>query len=98
VRVRWSKGARADLLDIFEHVAQHDPPAARRLMARIREAVRAVADQPRIGRMVPELNNEAVRERIVPPYRILYVFWHGSIEVTGVYHSKRDLAALLGEK
>jgi toxin ParE1/3/4 len=98
VRVRWSKSARADLLEIVEQVAEHDPQAARRLATRLREAVSALREQPYIGRMVPELSNEVVRERIVPPYRILYIVWHGSIEVTGIYHSKRDLAALLGAK
>jgi toxin ParE1/3/4 len=98
VRVRWSKSARADLLEIVEQVAQHDPRAARKLATRIREAISSLREQPRIGRMVPELNNEVVRERITPPYRILSIVWHGSIEVTGIYHSKRDLAALLGEK
>ncbi len=97
MRVRWSKGARADLLDIFERVADHDPRAARRLVARIREAVSVLSDQPYIGRMVPEIANEVVRERIVPPYRIFYLVWHGSIEVIGIHHSKRDISGLLGK-
>jgi hypothetical protein len=45
--------------------------------------------------MVPEIGHEAIRERIVPPYRIVYVVEATAVDVIGVYHSKRDLAALL---
>ncbi len=95
MRVRWTERARAHLLDVFEYIAADDPRAARALLQRIRAATDALRTQPRIGRMVPEVGHEAVRERIVPPYRIVYVVEARAIDVIGVYHSKRDLAALL---
>jgi plasmid stabilization system protein ParE len=50
----------------------------------------SAGDFPRIGRVVPELEDENVREIILPPYRIIYeIFpdqqrpvilriWHGA--------------------
>ncbi len=95
MRVRWSDGARFDLREIVEHIAADDPGAAKRVAANIRAAVRALGAAPKIGRMVPEIADEDVRERIVPPYRVLYFLTPKAILVLGVLHSKRDLTAFL---
>lgn len=95
MRVRWTERARAHLLDIFEYVAADDPRAARALIQRIKKGVDVLRTQPRAGRMVPELAQEDVRERIVPPYRIVYLVAPTTIEVLGVYHSRRNLEPLL---
>jgi plasmid stabilization system protein ParE len=46
---------------------------------------------PRIGRIVPELGNEAIREVSLYSYRILYeVKQHGAF-ILAVIHKRRDL-------
>lgn len=46
---------------------------------------------PRIGRMVPELSDEAVRELSLYSYPILYEIKPSHIEVLAVVHKRRDL-------
>jgi toxin ParE1/3/4 len=98
VAVQWSRRARAHLIEIFEYVAEDDPQAAATLVERLRDATEVLKKHPRIGRMVPEISQEAVRELIVPPYRVVYFVHRRSCDVLGVYHSRRDLGAILPRK
>jgi toxin ParE1/3/4 len=85
MRVRWSASARSDLLDIIDIVSRDRP-----LAARVRRAVQGTARNPRIGRMVPEIGDPEIRERIVPPYRVLYRL-PNEVMVVAVIHGRRDL-------
>ena len=89
MRVRWTVGARADLLEMFEYIAAEDASAARRLRDRIRGATRNLVEHPEMGRMVPEFGNPAVRELLVRPYRVVYVVKERELHVLGVVHSRR---------
>jgi plasmid stabilization system protein ParE len=46
---------------------------------------------PRIGRVVPELNNENIRELSLYSYRILYETTDKDVFVLAVIHRRRDL-------
>jgi plasmid stabilization system protein ParE len=46
---------------------------------------------PCIGRIVPELNEEIVRELSLYSYRILYEIKPTHVEVLAVIHKRRDL-------
>lgn len=46
---------------------------------------------PRLGRMVPELNEDTVREIPLYSYRILYEIKPTHINVLAVIHTRRDL-------
>lgn len=72
MKLVWSERARQDLLAIAAYIASDNPTAARAQVARLRAAARNAAEQPQIGRMVPEPGDPAVRERIVGRYRLVY--------------------------
>lgn len=91
MRIRWSSGARQDLLDALEYIAADDPRAARSLLGRIRKVVLQIGRLPRSGRMIPEIGDPDLRERIVPPYRILYAV-RTDVVILGVHHSRRLLS------
>lgn len=46
---------------------------------------------PRLGRIVPELSEETVRELSLYSYRILYEIKPTHIDVLAVIHKRRDL-------
>lgn len=48
---------------------------------------------PYMGRVVPELNEENVREVSLYSYRILYDIKTNRIEILAVIHKRRDLQA-----
>ncbi len=49
------------------------------------------ATLPRIGRVVPELGNEDIRELSLYSYRILYEIKNQDVFVLAVIHKRRDL-------
>ena len=91
MKVRWSEEARQDVRDLFAYIANDDPQAARRLVVRMRKAVCEAARFPRMGRVVPEFDNDEIRELIVPPYRIVFRVGQEP-SIARVWHSRRLLS------
>lgn len=50
-----------------------------------------MAQFPRLGRRVPEFEDENVRELIVYSYRIIYQLQNNEAEIAAVVHAKRVL-------
>ena len=55
------------------------------------QAVERLAHLPRIGRVVPEINDTAIREIILGNYRIIYRLHTELAEILTVYHGARLL-------
>ena len=50
---------------------------------------------PNMGRIVPEIGDESIRELIYRQYRIIYIVDDGSAEILTVYHSSRQFGGLM---
>lgn len=50
-------------------------------------------EHPRLGRKIPEFNQESLREVIVSPYRVVYRITDDIelIEILRVWHAARDI-------
>jgi toxin ParE1/3/4 len=72
VAVEWSERARDDLRAIFAHIAADNRTAAERWISRIVERAELTTEAPLLGRIVPELAREDVRETYLRSYRIVY--------------------------
>ncbi|MED5374254.1 MAG: type II toxin-antitoxin system RelE/ParE family toxin [Myxococcota bacterium] len=90
----WTSGAREDLRELVLYIAQDDPSAARRMAARLKGATRLIQEHPEAGRMVPEFSEPRLRERIVPPYRLVYRLDREAAVVLAVVHSRRRMPAV----
>lgn len=87
--VKWTKHAKSQLRHIHDYIAQDSPLYAKRAL--VKKTI-GLDDLPRKGRMVPELNEDAVRELGLYSYRILYEIKPDSlIEVLAVIHKRRHL-------
>jgi toxin ParE1/3/4 len=51
-----------------------------------------------MGRIVPELEDDAVRELIFQNYRVIYRPEHGSIGVIAVIHASMDFTSTLAPR
>ena len=91
--VRWTAHAIAQLRHIHEYIAQDSPLYARRVSEGLVQKTVSLGELPRIGRIVPELNEDTVRELSLYSYRILYEIKPGQIEVLAVIHKRQDLQA-----
>lgn len=68
----WSERARSDLIGILDYIAMDSSDAARIFIASLMQKVEALADLPRLGRVVPEYSNVDLRKIIFGNYRIVY--------------------------
>jgi addiction module RelE/StbE family toxin len=89
MRVRWTFRAREDLKEIGAYIAQDNPLAARRWVARLKERTRILTRMPRAGRVVPERQRDDIRELIEGNYRIVYQVTERSIDILMVFEGHR---------
>lgn len=89
--VRWTDHAKSQLRHIHDYIAQESPLYAKRVTQALVNRVTGLDQLPRIGRMVPELNEETVRELSLYSYRILYEITPAQINILAVIHKRRDL-------
>lgn len=59
--VIWTPRARNDLKSIHDHIAKDSPINAKKVAAEIKLKADSTDNLPRIGKKVPELNNDAIR-------------------------------------
>lgn len=95
--VRLTEQAQNELdaiIDYYERVGATD--FAEVFEEQIIEKVRPLAEFPRMGRIVPEIDDEAIREIIYRDYRIVYVVDQNdeTVDVLTIFHSSQQLGAL----
>jgi len=91
MKVRWSRRSQTDLKDIGRYIARHNRNAARRWVSRLREKVLGIREQPRVGRIVPELMRDDIREVLLASYRIVYQIRTEDLLVLTVFEGHRLL-------
>lgn len=89
MRVVWSETAINDLDGIVSYIGQSSARYAAVVVSRLILATGRLADFPESGRIVPELGDDAVREVIHGPYRIIYETRLGVVEVVTVFRASR---------
>lgn len=89
-RVRFSRRAREDLLDIWTFIAPRDLQAADLALDRIAASCGVLADHPRLGRARPEIGDGA-RTLVVGRWLALYRLTDDGVQVVRVVDGARDL-------
>ncbi len=90
MRVFWTENAIAQLLDIYEYIANDSPIYARNTVDLLTRRSMQIAHFPRSGRIVPEYDADDVREIIEGPYRIIYLIKEDQIDVLALIHCARE--------
>jgi len=89
VVIVWSTPARQDLRLIYQYIAHDSKRYAARVVQDITDKVEILLETPRLGRMVPEIGEDAVREIGMYSYRIMYELIDDIIYIHGVVHKRR---------
>ena len=88
MRIRWTRGAVADLAEIGEFIERENFAAAGRVLQSICDQVRLLANQPILGRPGrTEGTRELVHVRY--PYIVAYRVHNEDIEILAVRHTAR---------
>jgi plasmid stabilization system protein ParE len=90
-KIIWSEQARDDLQSIVLFIAQDNPAVAESFGCRLMSKVDVLAQFPQLGRVVPEENDETIREIIFHPYRIIYRVLAGKqiVAIARIWHGAR---------
>jgi len=87
----WTNGALSDLYDIAQYIEKDSPKYAQITIGKLYYKTDLLLNNPKLGRIVPEADNENVRELIEGNYRIIYEIIKGQIFILTVHHSSRNL-------
>jgi len=90
-QVRWTLQALDDLEAICIFIARDAPHVAAVFADRAFRATDRLVQHPRLGRIVPELEIETIREIILGNYRIIYRLREEEVQVVTVHHGARLL-------
>ena len=91
LELRWSPEASEDLEAIAEYIARDSGHYARAVVSEVLSVSRTIGEFPFIGRTVPEIGDENIRERFVYSYRLVYRIDPKKILIVAVIHGKRLL-------
>lgn len=92
VKVIWAEQAIDDLTSIAEYSGRYSEKYASSIVSKLFNKVSRLKTMPRLGRIVPEKNDEKIRELIEGNYRIIYeIRGEDRIEVLLVHHASRPL-------
>lgn len=91
MRVVWADEAREQLASIHDFIKRDAPFYATQTIDRLTRRVEQLIDHPRSGRVVPNYDDESLRELIAHPYRLIYRIKPERIDIIAVFHSAQQL-------
>ena len=87
--IRWSPEAVADLESIRDFIARDSEHYARLVIQRLVASVDQLSEFPSLGRVVPEIRSEHLRELIVGSHRLVYRVQQDAVEIVTVFRASR---------
>lgn len=90
-KVELTFEAMDDLDEIYLSIEKHSPKYAFAWAGKFFEKIALLENFNRLGRVVPEINLETIRELILDNYRIIYEIRKGSVVILMIRSSKKPL-------
>lgn len=91
MKIIWSPLAIDKASEIAEYIAQDKPSAAEKWINTVFSKVEQLKSSPEIGRIVPEIRNDQIRELIYGNYRVIYRIEKKQISILTIRHGKQIL-------
>jgi toxin ParE1/3/4 len=96
-QVVWSPKAIEDVEEIASYIAKDSVAYAAAVVRKILDTTGNLSNFPLSGRIVPELGDPAIREKLVYSYRVIYRVEVETITIAAVIHGKRLLDSEINE-
>ena len=96
-QVVWSPRAIEDVEAIASFIAKDSVAYAAAVVQKILDTTGNLNKFPLLGRIVPELGDPAIREKLVYSYRIIYRVEAEIITIAAVIHGKRLLESQMND-
>ncbi len=96
MKIQWAEPAVLDLESIRDYIARDSEYYAAEFVGRILNAVENLSVLPGMGRKVPEIDDNKIREIIFNSYRIIYRVddEKENVLILAVIHAARDMNIL----
>jgi len=91
MKIEWTNPGVSDLQHIRDYIARDSEFFAHRFTERIIDTISTLPQFPKMGRFVPEAEDESIRELIFQNYRIIYRVEQERILILAIIHGGRDL-------
>ena len=89
IRISFAQSALGDLEDILVYYREQQVPhAGEELAAKVIQDIELLAEQPDMGRVVPEFELEHLGELIRPPFRIVYRRDRNKVRIVRIWRSE----------
>ncbi|MCX5842308.1 MAG: type II toxin-antitoxin system RelE/ParE family toxin [Deltaproteobacteria bacterium] len=93
-KIKWSPRAASNLEEICNYIARDSEYYASLFAKKVNNIVKSIPQFPKSGRIVPEYDNENLRERIYESYRIVYRLKGEIIEIVAICHGAKPLDSI----
>ncbi len=93
--VKWTAPAKLDLKDIHDYIAKDSKYYAQKVSEDIVAKSENLKHFPKIGRIVPEIDDPNIRELLVYSCRLIYEVLPNSVQILALIHSKRNFTSNL---
>lgn len=90
--VIWSQDAKQHLREIHDFIAKDSRIYAKRVADEVVSHSLQLDNMPHRYRMMPELQEEAVREFSIYSYRVIFEIKSDHVAVLAIVHKRRDIA------
>ena len=89
MEVKWTRQAIQTVNEFVDFIVQDDYATAEQWALELINQTDKLADFPQLGRVVPEYDDETLRELIVDNYRIPYRIKDTTIYIEAVWHIRQ---------
>ncbi|MCB9235796.1 MAG: type II toxin-antitoxin system RelE/ParE family toxin [Bacteroidia bacterium] len=91
VEINWTPHALEELEAIAAYIERDSPKYASAFVQKMFDEVQRLYNFPKLGRLIPEVANEELREIISGNYRIMYrIATERRIDVLTIHHGARQ--------
>jgi plasmid stabilization system protein ParE len=96
--VKWSVPAKNDLKQIHDYIAKDSKYYAQNVVQEIVAKTEKLTDFSEIGRVIPKISHQNIRELIVYSDRLLYEISATGIEILAIIHGRCDFYSAWDER
>lgn len=91
MKILWTEEALLRLQEIEAYISKDNPVVAIEFVDKLISVAETLVDNPKKGRVVPELTLENIRELLHKNYRIVYLVKKNSIDILTVFEGHQLL-------
>lgn len=91
MKLLWTEKAISDLNEIEKFIARDNLDIAIKFVDKLIDKAETLVENPKKGRVVPELSIKQIREILYKNYRVVYILKQNSIDILTVFEGHKLL-------